>query len=207
MAGNYVDTPGTERVDATSISHAGDLDFSIAQPFASPSKNPAEDLRNQMRGLRNNGRAQPQVMQTPRMRNPLLDRRNPAAARQEFTPLLKSATRNQLFQQSVLGDEKENSMSRGVPDTPAGFRSSYGSDVHALPIDSSMLDEDTGSSAPPIDATPMAPAATSSMLSSTPMTEVPRRENGVLDHGNVMTLRDQEAKVDEIQKTNFSLKL
>jgi hypothetical protein len=117
MAGNYVDTPGTERVDATSISHAGDLDFSIAQPFASPSKNPAEDLRNQMRGLRN-GRSQNQVMQTPRMRNPLLDRRNPAAARQEFTPLLKSATRNQLFQQSVIGEEKENeSNNRGVPDS------------------------------------------------------------------------------------------
>ena len=159
-----------------------------------------------MRGLRN-GRSQHQAMQTPRMRNPLLDRRNPAAARQEFTPLLKSATRNQLLHQSVIGDEKENSMNRGVPDTPAGFRSSYASEVHALPIDSSMLDDDTGSSAPPVDATPMAPAATSSMLSSTPMTEVPRRENGVLDHGNVMTLRDQEAKLDEIQKTNFSLKL
>jgi myosin heavy subunit len=207
MAGNYIDTPGTERVDATSFSHAGELDFSIAQPFASPSKNPAEDLRNQMRGLRN-GRSQPQTMQTPRMRNPLLNKRNPAgAARQEFTPLLKSARRNQLLRQSMI-EEKENSVNHGVPDTPAGFRSSYASEAHVLPIDSSMMDNElTGSSAPAIDATPIAPAATSSMLSSTPTTEVPRRENGILEHGNVLTLRDQEAKLDEIQKTNFSLKL
>ncbi|EMF08949.1 uncharacterized protein SEPMUDRAFT_93270 [Sphaerulina musiva SO2202] len=45
------------------------------------------------------------------------------------------------------------------------------------------------------------------MLDSTPMPQLPSKRNGVLETGNVLTLRDQEAKLDQIQKDNFGLKL
>ncbi|EMD00291.1 hypothetical protein BAUCODRAFT_57871, partial [Baudoinia panamericana UAMH 10762] len=46
------------------------------------------------------------------------------------------------------------------------------------------------------------------MLDSTPMPQLPQRgDEGVLNQGNGLTLRDQEAKLDQIQKDNFSLKL
>ncbi|EGP83555.1 uncharacterized protein MYCGRDRAFT_49912, partial [Zymoseptoria tritici IPO323] len=44
------------------------------------------------------------------------------------------------------------------------------------------------------------------MIDSTPIPQLPDRA-GVLEQGNVLTLRDQEAKLDQIQKDNFSLKL
>jgi len=204
MAAPYINTPATERGDATSLL-AHDIDFSFAQPFGSPSKNPAENLRNQMRGMR--GQTRQQTMQTPRVRNALVDKRNAGGMKQqEFTPLLKSAQRNQMLQRSRLED-KENA---GVPDTPAAFRSSYASQSEALPVNSSMLDgEHTGSSANAAgEDTPVAPVASSSMMDSTPMPQLPKRgEGGVLDQGNVLTLRDQEAKLDQIQKDNFGLKL
>lgn len=206
MAAPYINTPGTERGDVTNFS-AHNLDMSFAQPFASPSKNPSENLRNHMKGMR--GAQQP--MKTPRVRNALVDRRNPGGPKsQEFTPLLKSAQRNRMLQQSIL-EEKENEIDGGVPNTPAAFRSSYASQATQLPVNSSMLDgEDTASSANgDLQATPVAPVASSSMLDSTPMAQMPDRANGgILEQGgNALTLRDQEAKLDQIQKDNFGLKL
>jgi myosin heavy subunit len=204
MAANYIESPSTDKGDV-SVFPNHNLDMSFAQPFASPHKNAGEDLRHRMKGLRTP--AQP--TKTPRVRNPLIGRQPPnGAQKQEFTPLLKSAKRNKLLQQSIL-EEKENDTS-GVLDTPAGFRSSYGSKEDHLPVDSSILhEEDTGSSANGTkDATPVPPAQSSSMVDSTPIPQLPNRgEGGVFDQGNVLTLRDQEAKLDQIQKDNFSLKL
>lgn len=208
---NYIDTPGTERGDFTSLSNKH-VDFSIVQPFASPSKNPAENLRNAMRGMRGAPSQQNQqaVAATPRVRNPLVSRANPNGLpqKQEFTPLLKSAKRNQLLQQSIL-EEKENT--GGIPDTPAAFRSSYASQGGALPVNSSMLEGDHTSSSinGGNDVTPVLPGGqSSSMVDSTPIPAMPGNgAGGVLDQGNVLTLRDQEAKLDQVQKDNFGLKL
>ncbi|KAI7532634.1 hypothetical protein KC317_g19440, partial [Hortaea werneckii] len=207
MAAPYINTPGTERGDVSSISQAN-LDMSFAQPFASPSKNAGENLRNHMKGMR--GPAQSQ-MKTPRMRNALVDRRNAnGPARQEFTPLLKSAQRNQMLQRSILED-KENDTKDDAMKTPAGFRSSYASEATQLPMNSSMIDgDDTGSSGGNGngDRTPAPPATSSSMIDSTPMPQDNKQNKpGILDHGNALTLRDQEAKLDQIQKDNFGLKL
>ncbi|KAF2481797.1 hypothetical protein BDY17DRAFT_267915, partial [Neohortaea acidophila] len=46
------------------------------------------------------------------------------------------------------------------------------------------------------------------MLDSTPIPHLHKPgEGGVLDNGNMLSLRDQEAKLDQIQKDNFGLKL
>ncbi|KAF2717366.1 hypothetical protein K431DRAFT_233217, partial [Polychaeton citri CBS 116435] len=150
-------------------------------------------------------------MRTPRARNALLDRRNTQAiGKHEFTPLLKSPSRNRLIQQSLL-EEKENTI--GLPDaeTPQGLRSSFvAAQTPGLPVNSSMIDGDhtllsndhTG------DATPVPQGQSSSMLDSTDVPE-PTKRGGhrVLDQGNALTLRDQEAKLDQFSKENFALKL
>ena len=199
MAGNYINTPATERGDYTSISEKH-VDFSFAQPFGSPSKNPAQDLRNHMKGMRSGTKP----LQTPRVRNPLVDKRNPSGPqKQEFTPLLKSAKRNQLIRESILG-EKENATS-GPLETPAGFRSSYAGQALDLPASSSMMDDDISGNC---DATPVAPAQSSSMMDSTPLPHLPDGGGAaMLDQGNMLSLRDQETKLDQIQKDNFGLKL
>ncbi|KAK3064214.1 hypothetical protein LTR53_018574, partial [Teratosphaeriaceae sp. CCFEE 6253] len=160
-----------------------------------------------MKGMR--GASQPAV-KTPRARNALVDRRNPAGVtKQEFTPLLKSAQRKQMLRRSMLDEsEKENMDAIG---TPAGFRSSYAEQATQLPINSSMLDPDntqTSSADGKGESTPVAPIASSSMLDSTPIPHLPQRgAEAVLNAGNGLTLRDQEAKLDQIQKDNFGLKL
>ncbi|QIX00600.1 hypothetical protein AMS68_006117 [Peltaster fructicola] len=201
MPANYLDTPATERGDV-SLAQVPALDFSIVQPFASPTKNPAEDLRNKMRGLRGRAMQQP-PMRTPRIRNALLSKPNPAGpSKQEFTPLLRSARRKELLRQSIM-EEKENS---DVPPTPAGFRSSYGGDGTQLPLNSSMLD-DEGTRSSMGGPAPVAHAISSSMLSATPVPSLPKDGQGGVLEGNVLSLRDQEAKLDQIQKENFGLKL
>ncbi|KAK1043649.1 hypothetical protein LTR33_015397, partial [Friedmanniomyces endolithicus] len=176
MAAPYISTPGTERGDATSISHH-QLDFSFAQPFASPSKDPGQNLRNHMKGMRSIS----QPVKTPRARSALVDRRNRQAMKApEFTPLLKSAQRNQMLQRSILED-KENAGEDGhAMGTPAGFRSSYADQATQLPVNSSMLDAgDTTTSADGRGAsTPVPPIASSSTLDSTPLPQFPQRGEG-----------------------------
>ncbi|KAF1352181.1 microtubule associated-domain-containing protein, partial [Delphinella strobiligena] len=54
----------------------------------------------------------------------------------------------------------------------------------------------------------MPPAVASSSIMSTPIPVLPQRgHGGPLDHGNILTLRDQEAKLDSLNKENFTLKL
>lgn len=205
MPVDFLDSPATERGDV-SLAQVPVLDFSIVQPFASPTKNPAEDLRNRMRGARGRAMQQPPI-RTPRIRNALVNRPNPTGpAKQEFTPLLRSAKRKEILRQSIL-EEKENALESEIPPTPAGFRSSYGGDGTQLPLNSSMLD-DEGTRSSMGGPVPNAHAVSSSMLSATPMPSLPKDgQGGVLEQGNVLSLRDQEAKLDQISKENFGLKL
>lgn len=174
----YLETPRTEVGDMTYATQAGHLDFSIEPSFHSPVKD-NNDLLKQMRGARG------QSLTTPHARNPLLDRRNPPA-KQEFTPLLKSAARNRVKQMN--GEVMLN----GGLKTPAALKPGFKFDSPALPEASSMLGDPDATSTGDLESTPVPPVASSSIM-STPIVPLPRDREGILEGGNVLTLRDQEA--------------
>ncbi|OBT49005.1 hypothetical protein VE00_00016 [Pseudogymnoascus sp. WSF 3629] len=187
-----LDTPRTAIGDATYLNNP-DFDISEEQSFQSPSKdnnNLVQQLQNGRRGIN---------LKTPRSRAPFGDRRNTNnnGFGGEFTPLLKSATRNNALK---LG--KEN----GVPRTPAFLRpgglDNIAEDLSPVPnMDSTYADSyASGTPIPQID---------SSSLASTPLAMLPRRAEGanVLQDGNQLSLREQENVIDKIEKENFGLKL
>jgi hypothetical protein len=204
MAYNYVETPRTEAADRTNLS-AANLSFSEMAPFQSPSKDSANDLVHNLRSRTVGSN----VLKTPRARSALSHLRN-GGAKNEFTPLLKSAAANRfkasIRKPSDYDEEKENTqddlinsmMAAGpgeAPRTPAYLRPGYAeAQTPGLPMGSSMLrDEDTRSSS----GTPAPQVGGSSSLMSTPMPVLPPRgEEGRGDQGNVLTLREQEAVSD-----------
>lgn len=174
-----------------------DFDISQEQSFQSPSKdnnNLISQLQKGRRGAIN--------LKTPRSRVALSDRRNLPAGigGGEFTPLLKSATRN-----SALRTGKEN-----VPQTPAflkpGGLDNIPEDLTPIPVNSSIYDGSRNGSY--MAGTP-APQIDSSSTASTPTPLLPRRNEGPgsLQDGNQMSLREQENVIDKIEKENFGLKL
>lgn len=183
MAFPVLDTPRTELGDQTRLTGAADLEFSTENSIPSPSKE-GHDLLKQIRGMRiaDNG--------TPRSRLPLTERRA-MPNKNEFTPLLKSATRNRVSQPNGILN-KENRYLK----TPQALKNSYRSNSPALPLNSSViLEENTESSAPDGgDSEAPIPNVSSSSALSTPMVALPRRGEGPLDQGgNLATLREQEA--------------
>lgn len=179
MAFRALETPRTD-FGASVTQHPGDLDdFTTRNSIPSPSKD-GNDLLHQIRGMR-------PPAATPRNRPALADRRN-APNHNEFTPLLKSATRNRrIMTDRSSGSNQENNK----PATPAGFRESYRSDAGELPVNSSMLmEEETRSSAGDLHAAQYLPPSSSSVM-STPLPGM-RGVNGA-DGGNLATLREQEA--------------
>lgn len=191
--GGALDTPRTNIGDATYLSRPDFGDISQEASFQSPPKE--GNLIQQLRNGRSNG-----GIRTPRQRGPLADRRNlpPSIGGAEFTPLLKSATRN-----SVRRFGKENGTA--VPNTPSFDRIDEG-DMTAMPrMDMSMY---TGSR----DQSYMnntLPQVDTSSAASTPMALPPRRggDKGPLQDGNQLSLREQENVIDRIEKENFGLKL
>lgn len=179
MAFPMLDTPRTD-FGASVTQYPGGLDdFTTENSIPSPSKD-GNDLLRQIRGMRN-------PIVTPMSRVPLADRRNPQPARAEFTPLLKSATRNRRIQTGRRKSDSHHDLEK--PPTPAGFRDSFRSDAGELPINSSVLEEETASSAGDLIAAPMVPSSSSAPV--TPLS-VLRANNGA-DGGNMATLREQEA--------------
>ena len=190
-----LDTPRTNLGDATYLSTQQlDFDISQEQSFQSPSRdnnNLISQLQHGRRGAIN--------LKTPRGRVALGDRRNLPAG--EFTPLLKSATRN-----SSLRNGKENVLA-----TPGFLRSgplaNIPEDFSPLPVMGSSIygGSQNGSY---IAGTPI-PQIESSSAASTPMALLPRRNEGpgVLQDGNQLSLREQENVIDKIEKENFGLKL
>lgn len=196
QAGIGLDTPRTNFGDATYLSHQPEFDISQELSFQSPSKdknNLVEQLKNGRRG----------AIKTPRARAPLGDRRNfPALTNGgEFTPLLKSATRN-----SAMRIGKENGH---VPATPAFLRPGGLDNINEntpLPhFGSSIYNESNNGYS---SGTP-APLIESSSLADTPMAMPAKRNDGsdVLRDGNQLSLREQENMIDKIEKENFGLKL
>jgi len=204
MAGvGGLDTPRTNVGDATYLSRQPNFDLSQELSFQSPSKD-----ANLAQQLRNGGRPS---IRTPRGNNraPFTDRRNLPLATgiggNEFTPLLKSATRNTARQYGVPGG-KEN----GVAATPA-FMARIDEDMTPMPLGETSVYGASRNTSSYMENTPL-PAADDSSVASTPM--VMRRRGGggdagknPLDEGNQLSLREQENVIDRIEKENFGLKL
>ncbi|EFQ31793.1 microtubule associated protein [Colletotrichum graminicola] len=186
-----LDTPRTNIGDATYLSRQPDFDISQEASFQSP---PAKE-NNVLHQLRN-GRSGGINLRTPRGRGPFADRKNLPAGLggAEFTPMLKSATRNSIRRRSG----KENG---AVPNTPALGR--VDEDMTPIPnIDTSMYQSRSF-----VDRTPL-PEADSTSTATTPLVVLPRRDGkGPLQDGNQLSLREQESVIDKIEKENFGLKL
>lgn len=206
MALPYIDTPRTE-VDgnATFMTNAfrsgarnnlSALD-SVENSFQSPSKDPdlvktRDSNGKQKRNNLNFGT--PRAVGASRStRHVLQDRRNlPSASRPkgEFTPLMKSVTKNNFLR---------NTGGRDIPETPAILRDSYRSNENTpgLPkMEMTELYEDASIDSMIVDeqATPI-PQMVSSSIQGTPLPMLPGRDGngGILgDRQNMMTLREQE---------------
>jgi hypothetical protein len=155
---------------------ADELDFSAEPSFHAPEGR--DKLFQQMRGAR------PQATATPR--NPLATLRN-ANARNEFTPLMKSATTNRTRQ--------VNGLLKGVgPTTPAAMKPGFQLGATPLPEASTMDGVNSSSlSESAVDGRTPVPDMASSSAMSTPMA-LPKRGEGALEpNGNALTLREQEA--------------
>ncbi|PHH81269.1 hypothetical protein CDD82_1169 [Ophiocordyceps australis] len=189
--GGALDTPRTNFGDATYLSRAPDIgDISQEASFHSPVKdrNLARPLvtRHGSNGHRNRG--------------PLVDRPNLPASigGAEFTPLLKSATRN-----GRRGRGKENAMAPSTTPRRA-LDDDDDDDLTALPrADTSVFyasrnHSQLDNSLPQVD---------SSSVASTPLARRQDGDRGPLQDGNQLSLREQETVIDRIEKENFGLKL
>lgn len=188
-AGTYINTPQTLAGNETYLTNGlGRLDeVSPEKSFASPSR--SRDLIGQIQHTR---RGNGLSLRTPRVggRDPLRVLPNGPAAKTEFTPLMKSVTKNNL--------RRSSAKKFGVPDTPAYLKdgNSINGATPGLPKlgdNSNIYAEHTGSSAgDAVDYTPM-PQNVSSSAQGTPLAQLPPRDGGaVMGDGNIMTLREQE---------------
>ncbi|KAL2024783.1 hypothetical protein VTK56DRAFT_5604 [Thermocarpiscus australiensis] len=188
-----LDTPRTNVGDATYLSRQPDFDISQELSFQSPSKD-----ANLLQQLRNGSRPN---LKTPRgSRAPFADRQNLPAGLggPEFTPLLKSATRNSARR---YGAGKENGRA-----TPA-FLDKIDEDMTPMPPGETSMYGVSRNTSSYMENTPL-PTVDSSSTSSTPVV-MRRRDNakGPLEDGNQLSLREQENVIDRIEKENFGLKL
>ncbi|KAF2993279.1 hypothetical protein E8E14_000293 [Neopestalotiopsis sp. 37M] len=193
-----LDTPRTNVGDATYLDRQPDFDMTQEPSFQSPAKD--NNILHQMR----NGRSGAVNLRTPRAsRAALTDRRNQlpqGIGGNEFTPMLKSATRNSARK---FGKENRNRNS-----TPGALdKIVEDMDMTNVAVESSLYGPSRGSNSY-IDATPM-PHVDDSSIASTPIVLPPRRgaDKGPLNDGNQLSLREQENVIDRIEKENFGLKL
>lgn len=188
-----LDTPRTNVGDATYLSRAPDFDITQEPSFQSPSKEP-----NVFQTLRNGG-ARPSL-RTPRgqrSRAPFGDKMNlpGGIGGAEFTPLLKSATRNSTRRRGG----KENGLV-----TPALGK--IHEDMTPLQAGESSMYRSRDAST--LDRTPL-PDVDSDSTAETPliMKRGAGRKGGPLNDGQQLSLREQENVIDKIEKENFGLKL
>lgn len=197
----YIDTPRTEAEGATYLTNglrsAGRPNLSaldsVENSFQTPSKDDdilkplGEGRRRSSAGFRLNT---PRAGSGPKSTRSALDRRHlPTAgpSKGEFTPLMKSATRNNAL--------RNMSMARGSTDlrTPAYRRESSrssGNTPGLPPMDMTDIDEEDSTAD---QATPI-PQVASSSAQSTPLPTLQgRKGEGVLSDGqNMLTLKEQE---------------
>ncbi|KAJ5156035.1 hypothetical protein N7492_008838 [Penicillium capsulatum] len=214
MAFPYIDTPRTE-IDGNATyltngfrsvgrTHLSALD-SVENSFHTPSKD-NDVLKGFDEGRRrasgNMKLGTPRAGTGPKSTRSAL-RHLPAAgpAKGEFTPLMKSATKNNFM--------KNVSTTRGTdgPRTPGYMRDgnrANGNTPGLPPMDmSGIYDEDATAD----QATPI-PQVASSSVQSTPLPGLlGRGGRGVLGDGQNMTLKEQERIIDRLDKDNWNLKL
>jgi hypothetical protein len=176
---HYINSPQTELGEMTRMDTTqAHLDFSEEEPsFRAPEGR--DNLFKQMGGAR-----QPRALSTPRA--PLASLRNPNA-RNEFTPLMKSATTNRTRQ--------VNGLLKGGPITPAALKQGFDFGGNTpLPEASTMdvMNSSTVSDSAVDGRTPL-PDMDGSSDMSTPMALPTRGQESLEGNGNVLTLREQEA--------------
>jgi chromosome segregation ATPase len=197
---DYINTPQTH--DATYLTNGLDRlgEMSPEKSFFEPRQK--QDLISQMRSTRQNG----MNLKTPRVgsRDPLRLLPNGNNGKGEFTPLMKSVTKN--------NHARRMSARKSGVETPAALRNGYQTGATpALPRmdEHSHLGGDHANSSAmnDTDFTPL-PQNLSSSAQSTPLAQLPSRNGGaVVNDGNMMTLREQEGMIDKIEKENFGLKM
>ena len=189
MPGPYIETPQTTAGDKTYLTRTNDKS---AHDLPSLSENsiafsPSGD-HDIIKALQNGRRRRSgNDLKTPRaggIRAALRPLTNGALG--EFTPMMKSVTKSNALRSAMA-------KKFGTAETPAALKSGYKSanETPALPRSLHDYGEDTSSSAGVEDATPV-PAVISSSAQSTPLAQLPGRNNGVVGDGNVMSLREQE---------------
>ena len=208
-AGAYIATPATNLENATYLTNGLDRLNNI-----SPEKSyiPQSGRRDLIGDIQRARRGHGVNIKTPRAsaRDPLSLLPNGAPnAKSEFTPLMKSVTKNNL-RRSSSGVKR-----MGVPDTPAALRDSMYGATPGLPRlseNSQIYVEHTSSStgSHAVNYTPQVLQNVSSSAQSTPLAQLPGRDgagNLAGGDGNMMTLREQENIIDKIEKENFGLKM
>ncbi|KAK6364507.1 hypothetical protein LTS17_012130 [Exophiala oligosperma] len=195
---DYIHTPAQTHESSFMTNAGGRLeDVSPEKSFHVPSQ--GADLISQMRSAKLHSGAS---LKTPRAgtRDPLRLLPNGNQGRSEFTPFLKSGTKENIARR--LSGRKQ-----ATANTPSYLNGR----TPALPrlSDLSRLEgEYTSSSAGrAVDDTPI-PHHPSSSVRSTPLAQLPSRDaGGLVNDGNMMTLREQEGIIDKIEKENFGLKM
>lgn len=190
---NYINTP--DKTDASHITDRLDRmgNMSPEKSFHVPNEN--RDILGQMKNIRNQGAS----LKTPRadLRDPLRLMPNGNRVRSEFTPLMHSATKKNMARR--LSGRKSSA-------TPSFLRGGRTPGPRISDL-SQLGTEHTSSSAGAMDSTPM-PQQIRSSAQSTPLAQLPGRDAaGLVNDGNMMTLREQESIIDKIEKENFGLKM
>ncbi|KAK9362960.1 hypothetical protein V1504DRAFT_446986 [Lipomyces starkeyi] len=182
----------TRSVDATDSVHGklndienhffGDREASFVAPDGRGTK---RSTTAQPNAIATNERQQ----RTPANRHIFKDLTNQgsSASRREFTPLLQSAVRNNSMKKVA---------SVGMPQEPDIIAKSPG-----LPANG----DDDGDFSTSMEGLTRASIRQAVQLESENSTPIPRR--GVPGADNMLTLREQEKAIDEMQKENFGLKL
>ncbi|KAN0069814.1 hypothetical protein V8E54_012120 [Elaphomyces granulatus] len=213
----YIDTPRTE-VDGnatyltTGLRSATRANLSALDSVENSLQIPSKDddiLKTLEKRRRSSGGF---ILGTPRagsgpgsVRNALDGRRNVAPPKGEFTPMMRSVTRNNYTRNMSAA------RGTGVPRTPAFLKEGYHGNTPGLPLmDLTDINEKsiTGSIEDE-QATPV-PQVASSSAQSTPLPILPRRDGsgGILSDGqNMMSLKEQERLLDKLEKENFGLKI
>ncbi|EAW09522.1 putative spindle-pole body protein (Pcp1) [Aspergillus clavatus NRRL 1] len=211
MAFPYIDTPRTE-VDgnATYLTNGyrsvgrhnlSALD-SVENSFQSPSKDGdiLKMLGDRRRSSGGNKLSTPRAGSGSRSTKSALKSRQHlptiAPAKGEFTPLMQSATKNNLLRNLSNAHDLK---------TPAYLRASYRSNVNTPglpPMEMTGIDEEDATEEPTL-----LPQVASSSVQGTPLPSLRRDGGGVLNDGQNMTLKEQEKMIDKLDKDNFGLKL
>ncbi|OQE46748.1 hypothetical protein PENCOP_c001G01775 [Penicillium coprophilum] len=203
MAFPYIDTPRTEYDgNATYLTtgfrsagrqHLSALD-SVENSFQTPSKD-----NDVIKGF--DKRVTPRPGAASRStRSALRHLPSTAPGKGEFTPLMKSATKNNLL--------RNMSVTQGTdgPKTPGYQREPHRSNAHTPGLPAMDMSDIYEEGRTMEEATPV-PHAASSSAQSTPLPGY-SGHNGVLgDGGNNLSLKDQAMAIDQLSKVNFSLKL